>query len=117
MYDKIGRKIKCLAKVMFGVEAVVAIVLGIVLMVVFDILIGLPVLILVPIVAWISSWLLYGFGEIIDKLCEIECNTRVERSQSKTKSQSSTERNAEIKALLSKGLITEEEYQQALSKE
>ena len=29
-----------------------------------------------PLSAWISTWILYGFGELIDKTCENEANTR-----------------------------------------
>lgn len=29
-----------------------------------------------PLLAWASTRLLYGFGELIDKVCDIEKNTR-----------------------------------------
>ena len=78
MYDNIGGKIKGLAKATFIVEAIAAAITGISLMVVEEDLIpvGLLVMLVGPIVAWVSSWLLYGFGELIDKTSKIEENTR-----------------------------------------
>ena len=78
MYDNIGGKIKNLAKTIFIFEAVASVITGIVLMVSDEdlILFGFLTLILGPAVAWVSSWFTYGFGELIDKACEIELNTR-----------------------------------------
>ena len=80
MYDNIGEKIKGLAKWTFIVEAIVAVITGIAMMMVGEgeelSFYGLLVMLLGPIAAWVSSWLLYGFGEIITKLCDIERNTR-----------------------------------------
>ena len=65
MYDFIGDKIKGLAKAIFIVEAIGAITTGVILL--FNgILWGLLILFLGPIVAWVSSWLIYGFGQLID---------------------------------------------------
>ena len=78
MYDNIGKKIKGLAKVLFIIEAIAAAIAGVALMVgdgrLFPI--GLLVLLVGPLLAWVSSWLLYGFGELIDKVCDIERSTR-----------------------------------------
>ena len=80
MYDNIGEKIKGLAKWTFIVEAIAAVITGIAMMMVGEgeelSFYGLLVMLLGPIAAWVSSWLLYGFGEIITKLCDIERNTR-----------------------------------------
>ena len=77
MYDNIGGKIKGLAKAVFIVEAIAALITGFVLMVEDEdmILIGLPIMVFGPLVAWVSSWLIYGFGELIDKTCDIARNT------------------------------------------
>ncbi len=84
MYDNIGGKIKGLAKVGFIVEAIAAVITGIALMALDGdmILIGLLVMLLGPIVAWVSSWLLYGFGELIDNVCRIAANTRTLKNES-----------------------------------
>ena len=83
MYDNIGGKIKGLAKATFIVEAIAAVITGIVLMCIDEdlILYGILSLIVGPVLAWISSWLLYGFGELIDKVSDIERNTRGETNE------------------------------------
>ena len=78
MYDNIGGKIKGLAKTMFIVEAIGAVITGIALLATDDdfILVGLLTLFCGPIVAWVSSWILYAFGELVEKTCDNENNTR-----------------------------------------
>lgn len=119
MYDNIGGKIKGLAKAVFIVEAIAAVITGIGLIASDEDLIPIGLLVLFggPIVAWVSSWVLYGFGEIIDKLCDIERNTRGRKIKSKAQAKVDSERINKIENLRSQGLITEEEYQQAISKE
>ena len=117
MYDNIGGKIKGLAKTIFIVESIATVITGIALMATDEdmILVGLLVAILGPIVAWVSSWLLYGFGELIDKTCDIARNSSAGKSEAQSKVD--YERISKIEKLRSQGLITEEEYQQAISKE
>ncbi len=68
MYDNIGRKIKGLAKGLFVIEAIGTIVAGIAILTIDDdfILHGLLMLIWGPLVAWVSSWVLYAFGELVE---------------------------------------------------
>ena len=68
MYDNIGEKIRGLAKAVFIVEAIVAVIAGMVLCTADDafILEGLLTLFCGPIVAWVSSWILYAFGELVE---------------------------------------------------
>ena len=84
MYDNIGEKIKSLAKSTFIVEAIAAVIAGLVLLS-YGEWWGVLILLCGPIVAWVSSWLLYGFGELIDKICDIEQNTRGGESKTKIK--------------------------------
>lgn len=118
-YENIGSKIKSLAKTSFVVEAIAAVITGIALLLAEidegDFPFGLLVILAGPIVAWVSSWLIYGFGEIIDKLCDIEKNTR-NRDKSPKHNIINNERISKIEKLRSQGLITEEEYQQAILK-
>ena len=134
MYENIGKKIKLLAQAIFISESIAAVITGIVLWI--DIEEGWCAMVLFggPVVAWISSWLLYGFGELIDKVCDIERNTRgvAEKSNSHvhTPTQSNTpeqakpekatmtkeERIANLDRLLAQGLITEDEYKMAISR-
>ena len=118
MYDNIGGKIKGLAKASFIVAAIAVVITGIALMAADEdlILYGLLVMVVGPIVAWVSSWLLYGFGELIDKASDIERNTRGGERKSEAQSKVDSERISKIEKLRSQGLITEEEYQAAISK-
>ena len=75
MYKEIGKKIKRLAIATFVVEALASIITAIIFLVDEEIW-ALAILFGGPIVAWGSSWLLYGFGELIDKVCDIEGNIR-----------------------------------------
>ena len=69
-YDNIGGKIKNWAKWIFIIEAITTVISGFVLMATAEyetmILLGLLVILIGPIVAWISSWLLYGYGQLIE---------------------------------------------------
>ena len=118
MYDNIGGKIKGLAKASFIVAAIAEVLTGIVLMATDEdmILYGLLVMVVGPIIAWVSSWFLYGFGELIDKACDIERNTRGGERKSEAQAKIDSERINKIENLRSQGLITEEEYLQAISK-
>ena len=70
MYDNIGEKIKSLAKGTFITEAIIAIITAFSLFASNDDLIiyALFLLVLGPIGAWISSWILYAFGEIVEDI-------------------------------------------------
>ena len=79
-YDNIGGKIKSLAKAAFIVEAIAAVLSGLVMFVEDDdmFLIALLVAIVGPIVAWVGSWLLYGFGQLIENSDTLVKNTTKE---------------------------------------
>lgn len=66
---------------------------------------------------WISSWAIYAFGELVDKVSDIERNIRFGKRKSEAQLNDDYERISKIEKLRSQGLITEEEYQQAISKE
>ena len=119
MYNNIGGKIKILALVMAIIQAAGSVIAGIALMADDDDLIpvGLLLWIVGPLFAWVSSWLLYGFGELIAKVTAIELNTRGGERKSEAQAKVDSERINKIEKLRSQGLITEEEYQQAISKE
>ena len=79
-YDNIGGKIKSLAKVAFIVEAIAAVISGLVMFAEDDdmFLIALLVAIVGPIVAWVGSWLLYGFGQLVENSDTLVKNTTKE---------------------------------------
>ena len=79
MFDNIGGKIKSLAKAIFIIETIICIIAGLVMLTEGsdDLMIaGIVTMIVGPLAAWVSSWLLYGFGELIEKTTEIAENTR-----------------------------------------
>ena len=123
MYSNIGGKIKGLAVAFAILGTLISVVYGIMIM--FDRytapIYGLLLLFLGPVVSWVASWLLYGFGEITDKLCAIERNTRPGGPFAPAAPASPLEGKKEdlkrvqtLSDLLAKGLITEQEYQTAL---
>lgn len=76
LYDNIGRRIKAWAKWIFLAEAISVIIAGLFLIIYDEFLKGLLILLLGPIIVYVSTWLLYGFGELIEKTSENEYNTR-----------------------------------------
>ena len=79
MYSEIGSKIKGLAFIGFIVEAIGAIIAGIVIMCMDSdmVLFGLLTMIGGPIVAWVGSWILYAYGELVEATRENEYNSRL----------------------------------------
>ena len=76
-YNNIGGKVKGLAKWTFIIGAVWAVITGARLLSDEDLMLyGLLVLICGPIVAWVSSWILYAFGELVEKTCDNANNTK-----------------------------------------
>lgn len=78
MFENIGQKIKVLATAVFVIETIVSFIVSLVLMSVDEdlIVIGFLILVLGPLFAWLSAFLLYGFGELVDKTTKNESNTR-----------------------------------------
>lgn len=77
LYENIGGKIKNWAKWIFIIEAIGAIITGLVLLFTDEdlILYGLLTLVCGPIVAWVGSWLLYAFGELVEDIHLIKIKT------------------------------------------
>lgn len=76
LYQNIGEKIKSMAKAMFFVEAVASIILGLIIIgeevFEWDAAFGVITLIIGPIIAWLSSLITYGFGELVEKVISID---------------------------------------------
>lgn len=83
LYGNIGGKIKYLAFFTALLGALGSFVSGVMLMTTDSYFIGYGVLLIIvgPIVAWVSSWILYGFGEIITSLQSIDGSTGKNRRQ------------------------------------
>ena len=73
LYENIGSKIKNWAKWIFVIEAIGAVITGLVLLFTDEdlILYGLLTLVCGPIVAWVGSWILYAFGELVEDVGRI----------------------------------------------
>lgn len=88
MWDNIGEKIKALAKVIAWVGIIGSIISGIVLFKISSIGGGLYVglgfaaIIGGSLISWISSWFMYGFGELLYNSEIIKYNTS--KSENKT---------------------------------
>ena len=111
MFDRIGSKIKGLASVITWLGIIASCAFGFVLMSNGDEMIFLSIAVMAvgSFVSWISSFLLYGFGELIEKACIIE-----ERLSLHPQMQSTQDvHNSELDELLRKGIISKEEYQEA----
>ena len=144
MYENICEKIKFVAKAIFALGSIGTFILGIVLMAAdtsvakgskldtIYLTVGILLVILGPVFSWLASVPIYGFGELIDKATAIEHNTRggapinqATTTEQNTRSNEITtvaqhnenaERIRRIEKLRSQGLITEEEYNQTISK-
>ena len=87
MYNNIGRKIKILAKVIACILAAASAIIG-VEMIVGGLqygknlqMIGTGMLYIGAgsVAAWLSSFVLYGFGELIERVCRIDDHIRYTR--------------------------------------
>ena len=76
MYDNISGKIKTLAMVQCFIGTGFSIIAGFVLLLGKEGLLGLLVMVLGAVSSWMFSFLIYGFGELIEKTAQIERNTR-----------------------------------------
>lgn len=86
MFQNIGGKIKLLGKIVAWTGIIFSLVIGVIFIVVgmdlnvnAGVAVGIGVFILVfgPIVSWISSFMLVGFGELIEKVNEIAKNAAI----------------------------------------
>lgn len=95
-YDNIGGKIKSLAMWIFIIEAATTIIAGVSLFLLAMAgggpgPVSLLLILTIPVVIvfeFMSSWLLYAFGELVEKTQEIARNTRRVETKSETQSNS-----------------------------
>lgn len=93
LYENIGGKIKNWAKWIFIFEAIGAVIAGLVLLFTDEdlILYGFLTAICGPIVAYVSSWILYAFGELVEDMHAM-------RDKEGTAKEVNAKREAEMKA-------------------
>ena len=78
MFNNIGSKIKFLAIVLTVINMISFIILGFIFIfsgVAYAPLYGLIIIIVGCVVSWITSFVLYGYGELIDKTTETAKNS------------------------------------------
>jgi hypothetical protein len=93
MFHNIGKKIKALAIFIFYLLAIGGILAGIIVFTNYPARYSI-IFFCLPVLGWIGSWFLYGLGEIIDKLCDIEANTRNGSYHATTNTNSNATANA-----------------------
>lgn len=74
MFNNIGRKIKMLAEVLCWIGIILSVSIGILSLfggIVYFLSFGFILLFLGPLLSWIGSFLLYGFGELVVKTTRI----------------------------------------------
>lgn len=83
MFTNIGKKIKLTAKIVCWVTMLASFIGGIALLIYSCvegedelIIVGLIVPFVAPFLCWIGSFMMYGFGELIEKATEIAENTK-----------------------------------------
>lgn len=127
MFKNIGAKIKTLAVVACWIGIVGSVVFGIILMALPSYLggnagLGIAVLLGGSLFSWLGCFYTYGFGELIEKTTEIakKANngflTDAQQVKSDYQSNLETDRIQRLNRLRSQGLITEEEFREAVQK-
>ena len=76
MYNNIGIKLKILAKLIFMLGSIGSLILCVVFFIESAFLTGLVSMFAVIFTSLVISLFVYGFGELVDKVCEIERNMR-----------------------------------------
>ncbi len=106
MFNNVGGKIKAIAKVVAWIGIVICVIYGFVLLVSVEdmALVGLIVMTVGSLLSWVSSLVLYGFGELIDNSAVIANKKESAPTKENTK-------ETPIDKWLQQGLITEDEYQ------
>ena len=103
LYENIGSKIKNWAKWIFVIEAIGAVITGLVLLFTDEYLIlyGLLTLVCGPIVAYVGSWILYAFGELVEDVHAIRNKEGTTEEKAKREIETRAKLEAEEKATLS----------------
>lgn len=91
MYNNIGGKIKSGAMVIAYIEGIISLICGcgFIIMDEDNVFMGVMIIVIGMVVAYLSSWLLYGYGELIESAADIrkainsEGNTQAIKHDSK----------------------------------
>lgn len=115
MFDNISEKIKSLASTVAWIGIICCILIGIILFAIglsiyngmVMVIVGFLIAILGSLLSWFSSWVLYGFGVLIEKTTTIADNISYITIN---KDSATSQKLKTINEWLSEGLITEEEF-------
>ena len=113
MYDKIGEKIKIITKVVTAIGAIASVIFGIVCATDGETGPAILFIVIMPPLLWASSFAMYGFGEIVDKICSID--KKLQPEMRKSEAIQRDDKIRKIAIFRNQGLITEEEYRLAIS--
>lgn len=119
MFDNVGSKIKALAS-FFCWGGIIASVIGGIIVITLDedlVWAGLAVIIIGSLLSWVSSFVLYGFGELVVNSAII-AGKRADDSVQHPNTVALQDKNEKIAALnnlKAKGLISEDEYNKKIA--
>lgn len=115
MFKNIGKKVKTVAEVLFWFDVVLCVLLGIVIIVAAvmeeqasAVLTGFLVMILGPVISWLSAIMVYAFGELVDNSTTV-AKAIDKKSAKVTSTASATPTSATQVTLKSVGETTEAE--------
>lgn len=121
MFDNVGSKIKGLAS-FFCWGGIIASIIGGIILIGLDedlIFVGIAVIVIGSLLSWISSFVLYGFGELVVNSAIIagkEGKIVVGGQSGNTVApQNKSEKITALNNLKARGLISEEEYSRKLA--
>ena len=119
MFDNVGSKIKALAS-FFCWGGIIASIIGGIILIGLDedlIFAGFAVIVIGSLLSWISSFVLYGFGELVANSAII-AGKRADDSVQHPNTVAPQDKNEKIAALnnlKAKGLISEDEYNKKIA--
>ena len=119
MFDNVGSKIKGLAS-FFCWGGIIASIIGGIILIGLDedlIFAGIAVIVIGSLLSWISSFVLYGFGELVANSAII-AGKRADDSVQHPNTVAPQDKNEKIAALnnlKAKGLISEDEYNKKIA--
>ena len=111
-----GKKIKITAMIAFALTAILGII-GLFAFYEWDEATALLTFVGGTVGGWLLALPLYAFGEMVDNIRKIEGNTRSTggKTESSIQRAETDARREQLEDLRAQGLITEEEFQQALN--
>ena len=108
MFDNIGGKIKTLAQVVCWIGIICSVISGIVMMANGDELafLGFMIMVIGSLVSWVSSFTLYGFGQLIENTDQLVHSYKVPTPNKSTTSNKTQQKNEQ--ASINKNLPKQE---------